>query len=106
MSPDNELVITGTLVEPPRRRLTPAGVPITRFVVQHQSSQIEAGQVRRVECRLRVVAAGAPIAEFAAGLVEGSGVRIRGFLSRAGFRAPEMKIEVHALAIEPVESES
>jgi len=106
VSPANELVITGTLVEAPQKRTTPAGIPITRFILEHRSEQREAGQARRVECRMRVVAAGSPLADTGAALVRGAQVRVRGFLTRAGYRAPELKTELHALAIEPVELES
>ena len=101
----NTLSITGTLVEPPQQRTTPAGIPITRFVLQHRSEQREAGQRRQVECRLRVVAAGSPLAERCAGLHQGEAVQVHGFLARAGYRAPELKTELHALAVEPVPNE-
>ena len=98
----NELVIGGRLVDAPQRRCTPAGVPITRFVIEHDSEQMEAGHPRRVQCRLRVVAVGDPLAGRCAALQAGSLVRVSGFLARAGYRAPDMKTELHARTVESV----
>jgi primosomal replication protein N len=98
--PDNELIISGQLLKLPELRTTPGGIPIARFVLAHRSRRSEAGQLRDVECRLVVVASGARLANSIAGQTAGSWCRVRGFLCRAGYRAPDMRIELHALEIQ------
>jgi len=102
--PRNELVLGGQLLRPAEVRTTPAGIPIARFVLVHRSRRTEAGQMRDVECRVAVVASGSPLANVIAGCPEGSWCEVRGFLSRAGYRAPDMRIELHALEIRTAEN--
>ena len=102
--PSNELALGGQLLRPAEVRTTPAGIPIARFVLAHRSRRKEAGQLRDVECRIVVVASGAPLANAIAGRAAGSWCEVRGFLSRAGYRAPEMRIELHALEIRTAEN--
>ena len=101
--PDNQLVLAGRLLKVAELRTTPAGIPIARFVLGHRSRQQEAGQLRDVECRLTVVASGATLTEGLAGLPAGTWLRVKGFLSRAGYRAPDTRIELHALEIRVVD---
>lgn len=96
---ENTLVITGTLAESPRSRTSPAGVVITRFNLRHVSERTEAGQLRKVECNLRVVVVGEPLAVQVRQFDRGAHLRVRGFLSRAGYRSAENSIELHALNI-------
>jgi primosomal replication protein N len=101
--PDNELVLTGQLRRAAEVRTTPAGIPIARFVLVHRSRRKESGRMRDVECRIMVVASGAGLAKAIAGYPAGSWCRVRGFLSRAGYRAPDMRVELHALEIQTAE---
>jgi len=100
--PENELVFCGQLCRTAELRTTPAGIPIARFILAHRSRRQEAGQLREVECRLVVVASGERLATGLKRLPAGSWVKVRGFLSRAGYRSPETRIELHALDIETV----
>ena len=100
--PDNQLVITGQLHKVAELRTTPAGIPIARFVLAHRSRRTEAGQMREVECRLGVVASGAPLAAAVKALPAGTWLRVAGFLNRAGYRAPDTRVELHALDIQTV----
>lgn len=102
--PDNELVLSGQLLKAAELRTTPAGIPIARFVLAHRSRREEAGQMRDVECRIVVVASGASLAKAIDGQAAGSWFKVRGFLSRAGYRAPDMRIELHALEIQAAEN--
>ena len=99
---DNELVFTGQLLKTAEVRTTPAGIRIARFVLVHRSRRREAGQLRDVQCRLSVVASGQ---ELTAGISEhspGIWLRVKGFLSRAGYRAADTRIELHASEIQTV----
>ena len=100
--PDNELVFTGRLLKAAAVRTTPAGIPIARFVLSHRSRRGEAGQMREVECRLSVVAGGKDLTDAATACPPGGWLRVKGFLSRAGYRAPDTRIELHALEIQTV----
>jgi primosomal replication protein N len=100
--PDNALVLTGRLLKTAEVRSTPAGIPIARFVLAHSSRRSEAGQQREVECRIGVVAIGESLASVVASRPAGTLLKVQGFLSRAGYRAPDMRIELHALEIQAV----
>ena len=100
--PDNELVLTGQLVKAAEMRTTPAGIPIARFVLTHRSRRKEAGQVREVECRIQVVASGESLTRGLTQHPPGTWLKVKGFLSRAGYRAPDLRIELHALDIQTV----
>jgi len=101
--PENELVLTGQLLKGAEMRTTPAGIPISRFVLVHRSRRSEAGQMREVECRIHVVASGQGVAGNVADQPPGTWLRVRGFLSRAGYRAPDTRIELHAVEIHTVD---
>jgi primosomal replication protein N len=100
--PDNELVLSGRLLKSAEVRKTPAGIPIARFTLAHSSRRLEAGQLRDVECRMAVVAVGQALAGTVTGSRPGDRLKVRGFLCRAGYRAPDMRVELHALEIETV----
>jgi primosomal replication protein N len=98
--PANELVFSGQLLKPAELRTTPAGIPIARFVLAHRSRRSEAGQMREVECRLSVVASGKALTAGITDYPPGAWIMVKGFLSRAGYRAPDTRIELHALEIQ------
>jgi primosomal replication protein N len=100
--PENQLVFAGQLHKVAERRTTPAGIPIARFVLAHRSRRTEAGQVREVECRLTVVASGEALTTGLEKLPAGTWMKVTGFLSRAGYRAPDTRVELHALDIQTV----
>jgi primosomal replication protein N len=99
---DNRLVICGTLGKQPETRNSPAGIPITRFTLQHDSIQQEAGMPRQAICAIAVIASGAELLEQCRGLHGGQQLRISGFLSRANNRQGENRIILHAERIEPL----
>jgi len=100
--PENQLVLSGQLHRVAELRVTPAGIPIARFVLAHRSRRTEAGQLRDVECRLTVVASGEKLTAGLAQLPAGSWLKVTGFLSRAGYRSPDLRVELHALDIQTV----
>jgi len=100
---ENKLVFAGQLVKDAEIRTTPAGIRIARFMLAHHSRREEAGQVREVECRLTVIASGEPLTSRVERCSAGDSLKVTGFLSRAGYRATDGRIELHALHIETVE---
>ena len=97
---DNRLVISGTLGKTPETRYSPAGIPITRFTLRHESIQQEAGMQRQVICNIGVIASGKEFLESTRSLQSEQQIRVSGFLSRANNRQGENRIILHAEQIE------
>jgi len=76
---DNRLVLGGEIVNLEPLRYSPAGVPIARATLKHQSKQ--SGQL--MQCELTVAAQGEN-AQKLAGLKPGSQVKVTGSITRAG----------------------
>lgn len=94
-------MITGTVAAKPETRFSPAGIPITRFSLRHESLQSEAGMNRKATCIIAVVASGKDLQPGVQRLEQGSTARVTGFLSRAE-RSEEYRLVLHAQSIEPV----
>ncbi len=97
---DNRLVISGVVGNLPETRYSPAGIPITRFTLRHQSLQQEAGMQRQVICNIGVIASGNEMLKVSKGLQDGQQLRVSGFLSRANNRQGENRLILHAEQIE------
>jgi primosomal replication protein N len=79
----NQVALSGIVVELDTLRYTPAGIPVLRFRIAHESEQSEAGTARKVGCEIAAVAFDRE-ARLAAGLALGANVTLRGFLERKG----------------------
>lgn len=101
---DNYLVIAGRMAGSSEIRYSPAGLPILRFVLQHQSQRLEANIPREVRCRISVMACGKALVEDAKQLSTGTLVRVRGFISRANYRQEDIRLVLHAERIEILNS--
>jgi primosomal replication protein N len=97
---DNQLVLSGKLIELDALRYTPAGIPVVNFRLSHASEQLEAGAMRAVQCEVaglafereaRLIATAAP----------GMQVKVTGFL--AGKSRDSKQLVMHATNIEFVE---
>lgn len=97
---DNHLVIVGVVARTPETRVSPAGIPIARFSLQHRSQQMEAGRMREAVMSIGVVASGEELAAVAAKLEQGSTVRIEGFLTRSSHRHESCRLVLRAQRIE------
>ncbi len=97
---DNRLVISGTLGNNPETRYSPAGIPITRFTLRHESIQQEAGMQRQAICNIAVMASGKQWLESTKSLQSGQQIRVSGFLSRANNRQGENRLILHTEQIE------
>ena len=98
--PANVLVIEGLVVQPPETRFSPAGIPISRFAIEHRSMCEEAGLPREVHFWLAVVATGEGLRPPVAVLHTGQRIRVQGFVARAGYRSAEHRLVLHAQSIE------
>lgn len=92
----NQLTITGSIIELAQLRHTPAGVPVLNFRIAHVSEQIEAGLPRRVECELQAVALG-QTALLLQGARPGDGARLTGFLAAKGTRSKQTVLHVERI---------
>ncbi len=97
---DNRLRLGGVVVDGPTTRMSPAGIAISRFLLEHRSEQQEAGMPRQVMCKITVIAAGQALQGAIEKLVVGCEVVVSGFISRANNRQGEYRLVLHADAIE------
>ena len=100
---DNSLVIAGWVTGSSQTRYSPAGFPITCFLLEHHSHQVEVSMPREARCRIPVLACGETLAGNAQALTPGTLVRVRGFICRADYRQGENRLVVHAEHIETLE---
>lgn len=104
--PDNRLALTGLLLDDPRTRMTPAGVPVSRFTLEHESEQPEDGQSRQVRFRIAVHARGQALQDVIGTLGTGSPVRVLGHLGRSGYRPEQHQLVVFARRIQLLTNET
>ena len=95
----NVLVIDGSVMQLPETRLSPAGIPISRFPIEHQSQCQEAGMPRAVHLRLGAVVTGRELQAAIGELRIGTRVRLQGFLARTGYRSEDYRLVLHAQSI-------
>lgn len=99
-NPANVLVIEGLVVQLPETRVSPAGIPISRFSIEHQSVCEEAGMSREVRFKLGIVASGKDLQSVITMLSSDSRIRAQGFMARAGYRSDENRLLLHAQSIQ------
>lgn len=103
MAEANGSELTGVIATLEPVKVTPAGVPRQRFWLEHRSRQQEAGIPREVALRIAVVLAGEEMIRAAAHLEEGMSLKVRGFLTRAGYKGDAAeRIELHAVSLDRV----
>ena len=105
-SSDNALIIAGQITGICETRTSPAGVLISRFLLEHESGQVEAGLPRQARCRIPVIACGPELARIAGRLPSGASVRVQGFVSRVNYREGEHRLALHAARIDLLNIES
>ncbi|WP_440997362.1 primosomal replication protein N [Arhodomonas sp. SL1] len=96
----NRVRLTGRLVETARLRYSPAGVPIARFLLEHESRQEEGGASRPVRFRVGVRAAGDAVGEGLTRWPPGTEITVEGFLARARQRDGDNRLIISADRIE------
>lgn len=82
----NQIQISGVVAEIKKTRSTPAGVPISSFVLLHRSKQMEGGVPRIVECELQIQMTGNEFEPVRSQLTEGKQVVVLGMISRQGHK--------------------
>lgn len=92
---DNRLILGGEIVNLEPLRYSPAGIPIARATLKHQSRQ--SGQL--MQCELTVAAQGEN-AKRLAGLQAGSRVKATGSITRAGANSRNLLMWIEQLTEE------
>jgi primosomal replication protein N len=93
----NRVTVSGRLIEQDALRHTPAGVPVMKFRLQHDSTQTEAGAARKVSCEIGAVAFEREATLLAAAKL-GSEVTVTGFL--AARSRTSKSVVLHATEVE------
>ena len=99
-SETNQLVLAGTVISEIKSRNTPAGIPVTRFTLEHESLQSEAGNDRKVKCRIAVTALGEQVHKDIQGINRNAMIRVDGFISYESSQQMETRLILHAQQIE------
>ena len=76
----NRTELTACIAEQAALRYTPAGLPALDLILEHASEMLEAGQMRKVQLKLRALAIG-PLAERLVKQAVGSVWTFKGFLA-------------------------
>jgi primosomal replication protein N len=76
----NRTELTACIAEQAALRYTPAGLPALDLILEHASEVEEAGQMRKIQLKLRALAIG-PLAERLAKQAVGSVWTFQGFLA-------------------------
>lgn len=92
----NKVVISGVVAKLYEVRLTPAGIPITRFVLDHQSEQSEADLKRSIRCQVFIIASGNKLRSVLKGLDVGQQMTVEGYLSQTSFKGGNRQLCVNA----------
>jgi primosomal replication protein N len=93
----NRVTVSGRLVERDALRHTPGGVPVMKFRIQHDSTQLEAGAERKVSCEIAAVAFEREATLLAAATL-GNDVKVTGFL--AARSRTSRSVVLHATEVE------
>ncbi|MFA9462317.1 primosomal replication protein N [Thiohalorhabdus methylotrophus] len=105
--PENRICLEGTVLPGAETRWTPAGLPLTRFELEHSSRVVIAEMKRVVQCRITVVALGEALSGQAKGLAAGGACRVEGVLGQRvrRWRGEEPmygRFELHATTLSPL----
>lgn len=98
-------MLIGLVCKSPEIRVSPAGIPVARFTIEHRSIQLEAGLQREAYCKLIVIAAGKEFKQTVKALVLDQQVRVTGFVARANNRQGESMLTLHAQELEILASD-
>lgn len=95
--PGNQVDIRGKLIELDALRHTPAGIPVLKFKLRHESTQLEAGVDRRVACEIEGIAFERE-ARLLATAALGLELTLKGFLDRKS--RDSNRLVLHVVQIE------
>jgi primosomal replication protein N len=96
---DNQVELTGEVIEREALRYTPAGIAILAFRVRHESPQTEAKMPRQVKFEIDAVAAGETAQQMDT-VRPGQRVRMRGFLATRSRQSVRIVLHVNRFVFE------
>ncbi|HFE36995.1 MAG TPA: primosomal replication protein N [Gammaproteobacteria bacterium] len=96
---ENRVLISGLIHKIYDTRYSPAGIPMTRFILDHQSEQSEAGLKRNIRCKALIIIAGTKLHEVFGRLQTGQQITVAGYLSQVSYQGQNPKLCVNAESI-------
>ncbi|HEY0907275.1 MAG TPA: primosomal replication protein N [Methylophilus sp.] len=90
----NTLVLTATVQAIEPLRYTPAGLPLLRLQLQHDSEQSEAGLNRKVSCQMPAVLIGE---KARLPLQSGDQLKVKGFLAQRSAKSTQVVLHIQEL---------
>jgi len=90
------VIVSGVVAKLYKVRHTPAGIPITRFVLEHQSEQSEADLKRNIYCRVFIIASGNKLRSIVKNLQVGNQITVEGYLNQISFKGTNRQLCVNA----------
>jgi len=92
----NTLVIAATVQAIEPLRYTPAGLPLLRLQLQHDSEQLEAGLNRKVQCVLPAVLIGE---KANLTLQSGDQIKVKGFLAQRSTKSTQVVMHIQEIQL-------
>lgn len=103
----NTITLSGIILEISDIRLTPAGIPHQKFLLEHRSRQVEANHPREVQCRLPVEMRGDLVRRVQSLVRVGERVIATGFIDRSGYKdEAATRFVLHAQTIQSFSPEA
>ncbi|GFN46128.1 primosomal replication protein N [Candidatus Regiella insecticola] len=100
----NQMTLSGSVRKTPICKVSPSGIPHCQFVLEHRSSQQEAGLARTTWCHMPVVVSGHKLQTLTHSITVGSLLTVQGFISCHQGRNGLNKLVLHAEKIELIDS--
>lgn len=98
------MILSGSVCKTPICKVSPSGIPHCQFVLEHRSSQQEAGSLRTTWCYMPVVVSGYKLQMLTHSITIGSRLTVQGFISCHIVRHGLNKLVLHADKIELIDS--
>lgn len=92
----NTLVIAATVQAIEPLRYTPAGLPLLRLQLQHDSEQLEAGLNRKVQCQLPAMLIGE---KANLTLQSGDQIKVKGFLAQRSAKSTQVVMHIQEIQL-------
>ncbi|XKM13269.1 primosomal replication protein N [Orbaceae bacterium ac157xtp] len=97
----NRLVLSGSIIKTPIRKVSPNGIPHCQFLLEHRSQQIEAGLSRQSWCIMPVVVSRQN--DLVHSIKKGSNLQVSGFLNTHTKRNGISQLVLHASEIKLID---
>lgn len=100
LSIENRLSLIGNVISHPRRNSSPSGIEHCRFILQHRSTQTEAGLTRQAWCNIAVSISGSQLIKQTQSITVGSKLLVIGFITSHKSANGLSQLVLHAEQIE------